>query len=57
MKIEQQDSQKNTSEIDFRVDFKREYGIDYLTAIKKINEMKSNTERKWNDLLVRLRLK
>ena len=57
MKIDQKVSQKNTSEIDFRIDFKREYGIDYLAAIKKVNQMKSNTERKWNDLLVRLRLK
>ncbi len=46
-------SQRNTkNELEFRLWFKGEFGIDYLEATKKIQVNKIENERLWQQLLV-----
>lgn len=46
-------SQKSTkSELEFRLWFRDEFKIDYLEAVKKIQENKIENERLWQQLLV-----
>ncbi len=48
-----QHSLKNTeSEIDFRIRFKKEYGIDYLEALDKLKTRKEESERRWINTLI-----
>ena len=47
------DSQKNIkNELEFRVWFKSEFNIDYLDAVKILQEKRSETHRLWRQLLV-----
>jgi hypothetical protein len=55
--IARNNSQNAISEIEFRVSFRDEYGIDYLEAINALKKRKQETEREWNQLLVRLNLR
>lgn len=46
-------SQENIkSELEFRVWFRDEFGIDYQEAIKTLKETEAETERRWHQLLV-----
>ena len=46
-------SQKNTrSELEFRIWFRDEFGIDYQEAVKALKERRLETERRWHQLLV-----
>tara|TARA_R110002051_G_C8631513_1_gene484827 strand:- start:423 stop:596 length:174 start_codon:yes stop_codon:yes gene_type:complete len=40
------------SELDFRIKFRDEYGIDYQDATKELEERRHETERVWHQLLV-----
>lgn len=41
------------TELEFRVRFKEEIGIDYLEALDILKKMKQESELKWNQLLLR----
>ena len=46
-------SLENTrNEIDFRLWFRAEFGIDYLEATRLIKQRKAETERLWRQVLV-----
>ena len=44
------------NEIEFRLMFRREYGIDYLEALDRLKKQRQKTETKWNQLLVNNKL-
>jgi hypothetical protein len=47
-------SEKNTiSELEFRIDFRDEFGIDYQEALSDLKEKAYETERLWNQTLVK----
>jgi hypothetical protein len=47
-------SEKNTiSELEFRIDFRDEFGIDYQEALSDLKEKVYETERLWNQTLVK----
>jgi hypothetical protein len=50
--IEKASPKNIETEIDFRIWFRDEFGIDYLEAVKLIKERKSETERVWRQVLV-----
>ena len=41
------------SELEFRLWFRDEFGIDYLEAVKTLQERKKETERLWRQILVK----
>ena len=46
-------SRENTkNELEFRLWFRDEFGIDYLEALRLIKERKAETERVWRQVLV-----
>ncbi len=49
-KMDSQTSTKN--ELEFRLWFRDEFGLDYLEAVKLIKERKQETERAWHQVLV-----
>ena len=49
-------SQNSINELEFRILFKKEYGIDYLDALDKFKQFKQENERSWNQLLLKHRL-
>ena len=49
-------TRKNMPEIDFRIWFKNEYGMDYLEALHNLDEQKEESNRKWNQILVKYNL-
>ena len=46
-------SQKDISEIEFRIQFKEEFGIDYLDAVNNMQEFKNENIRRWQQLLIK----
>ena len=45
---------KNTEvSIEFRIEFKKEYGIDYVEAVNRLKEQSKERERRWNELLIK----
>lgn len=42
-------------EIEFRIQFKQEYGIDYNEALQRLKEQKKESERKWQNTLIKNR--
>ena len=40
------------SEIEFRIRFKKEYGVDYLEALDKLKNRMEESERKWINTLI-----
>lgn len=45
-------SQENIkNELEFRVWFRDEFGMDYIQAVKELNERKTETERQWQQTL------
>jgi len=40
------------SEIDFRIEFRKEYGIDYLEAVENLQARREESERKWQNVLI-----
>ena len=52
----QLNSQESINELNFRVEFKSDYGIDYLEALDKIKQMKQSTARNWHQVLVKNKL-
>ena len=51
-------SQKNIeNELEFRIEFKKEFGIDWQEAWGNLQKQKQESERKWNDTLVKHGLK
>ncbi len=50
-KMDSQTSTKN--ELEFRLWFRDEFGLDYLEAVKLIKERKQETERVWHQVLVK----
>jgi len=49
-------SQSAIKELEFRVWFKEQFSIDYLEAVKLLNDRKAESNRQWNQLLTRLQL-
>ena len=48
------DFQKNTNdEIQFRIDFKENFGIDYAEAVANFKKVNQESERGWNQLLIK----
>ena len=48
----QNNFQGNTlNELEFRIWFKHEFGIDYQEAIKWLEDRKAESSRKWNQTL------
>ena len=45
-----QDTQEN--ELEFRIWFRDEFGMDYLEALEKLKNMKQESERKWQQSLM-----
>ena len=41
------------SELEFRIEFRDEYGIDYQEALQELKERRHETERLWNQTLVK----
>ncbi len=39
------------SELEFRIWFRDQFGIDYIQAVKELNERKAETERQWRQVL------
>ena len=53
MKTNNTGSQKNIkSELEFRVWFRDEFGLDYQEAVKILKEKRSETNRVWRQVLV-----
>ena len=49
-------SQKDISELEFRIKFREEYGIDYLDAVDIVKRTRERTELEWNQLLIKYKL-
>ena len=49
-----QDDIKN--ELDFRIWFKSEFGMDYQEAIKWLEDRKAESQRKWMQTLIKNRV-
>ena len=48
------DFQKNTNdEIQFRIDFQKNFGIDYAEAVANFKKVSQESERGWNQLLIK----
>tara|TARA_R110001606_G_scaffold362744_1_gene516595 strand:- start:120 stop:302 length:183 start_codon:yes stop_codon:yes gene_type:complete len=46
--------QENTkSELEFRVWFKNEFGVDYVVAKKQLEDEKAESERKWQQTIIK----
>lgn len=41
------------SELEFRVWFRAEFGMDYLAAKKQLEDMKAESERKWQQTIIK----
>lgn len=41
------------TEIEFRIEFKKDYGIDYLDAVNNLKQRKKESERKWKNILIK----
>ena len=41
------------SDLEFRIEFKKEYGIDYFEAVDNLNKRKEESDRKWRNILTR----
>jgi hypothetical protein len=41
------------NELEFRIWFKGEFGVDYLEAKKQLEDEKAESERKWQQTLTR----
>ena len=48
-----QNSASSINELEFREWFYNEFGTDYIDAVNKLNEQKKETERKWNQTLIK----
>lgn len=46
-------SVNDISEIEFRIWFRKEFGIDYLEAVEKLNQRKKESERNWQNMLIK----
>lgn len=47
------DIKRTKNEIEFRLQFKEDYGIDYLEAIERLNKRKRDSERRWINMLIK----
>jgi len=55
--VTKNNSQNNIkNELEIRVWFKSEFGIDYLDAVNQIKQTRKETERRWHQLLVKYNL-
>ena len=41
------------SELEFRIWFKAEFGVDYQEALKYVEDMKAESERRWQQSLTK----
>ena len=50
----QRNSQDDTkSELEFRLWFKSEFGMDYVVAKKHLEDMKIESERRWQQTIIK----
>lgn len=48
--------QSDTPNLEFRIWFKDEFGIDYLDAVENLRNDQKETQRKWHQVLVKYNL-
>jgi len=53
MKQQHSKEAQNINELEFRIHFRSEFGVDYLEALDQLNNDKKETERKWNQTLTK----
>lgn len=41
------------NELEFRLLFREEFGVDYLEALNKIKNARAETNRKWNQVAIK----
>ena len=51
--IQNTESNTQETELEFRIRFKKDYGIDYLEALDRLKKMKEQSELKWQQTLVK----